>query len=209
MRSANAVTGQDVRQVVTLAVGTLRQVSPDAWHAPAAELDWTRWETAEHVANVLFTYAVRFGLAQPPVSGLMPFRPRADRDDGPQTIISTDPESGPEGLLTILEACGGLLASVQHTADPATVAYHVYGPSNPEGFAAMGIVETLVHTHDVLQGLDVRWSPPRGACERVLRRIFPHVTVDGDAWEVLLWATGRAELPGRPRLTEWRWYGEG
>jgi hypothetical protein len=32
----------------------------------------------------------------------------------------------------------------------------------------------------------------------------PHTT---DPWPTLLWATGRAELPGHPRLTTWRWYG--
>ncbi|WP_328395274.1 hypothetical protein OHS70_08435 [Streptomyces sp. NBC_00390] len=38
-------------------------------------------------------------------------------------------------------------------------------------------------------------------------RHFPHVAIDGDVWETLLWATGRTALPDRPQLTEWRWYG--
>jgi hypothetical protein len=71
----------------------------------------------------------------------------------------------------------------------------------------MAVVETLVHTHDIAQGLNRQWSPPRELCLRVLRKLFPHVTVRGDAWHNLLWATGRAALPDRPRLTEWRWYG--
>ncbi|GAA2210180.1 hypothetical protein GCM10009850_056390 [Nonomuraea monospora] len=199
-------SAEDVRQVVDLAVTTMRQGAPEAWQAKAGSLDWTCWETAEHVANVLFSYALRFGLAKPPTSGRVPFRMRSDRDDGPPTIFSADPASGPEGLLTILEGCGGLLASVRRTADPTVVAFHGYGPSDSEGFAAMGVVETLVHTHDIAQGLGVEWSPPSEPCEKVLGRLFPHVNADGDAWEVLLWATGRAALQDRPRLTEWRWY---
>lgn len=48
------------------------------------------------------------------------------------------------------------------------------------------------------------------------RRVSDHhpVTMGGDdvravvaaARELLLWATGRGELPGRDRLTRWRWH---
>jgi hypothetical protein len=51
------------------------------------------------------------------------------------------------------------------------------------------------------------WDPPADLCDRVLARLFRDVPADTDRWQVLLWATGRAELPGRPRLTSWRWYG--
>ncbi|MGW2006351.1 maleylpyruvate isomerase N-terminal domain-containing protein [Streptomyces nigrescens] len=202
-----SVDGEDVRRVVTLAIDALREAPPQAWEAKAGTLDWTCWETLEHLADDLFTYAARFGLAKPPMSTVLPFRTSSDRSGGPANVIFVERASGPEGLLTILEACGGLLAAVLRTAPSTTVAYHVFGPSGPEGFAAMGVVETLVHTHDITQGLGLEWSPPRELCERVLKKLFPHVAVEGDAWEMLLWATGRTALPDRPRLTEWRWYG--
>ncbi|MGW7080379.1 maleylpyruvate isomerase N-terminal domain-containing protein [Streptomyces sp. NPDC054866] len=208
MQSADiAVDGEDLRRVVTLAIDTLRDADPAAWEAKAGTLEWTCWETLEHLADDLFTYAARFGLAEPPTSTGLPFRTSSDRSGGPENVIFVDRASGPEGLLTILEACGGLLASVLRTAPSTTVAHHVFGPSDPEGFAAMAVVETLVHTHDITQGLNLEWSPPRGLCERVLRRLFPHVAIDFDVWQILLWATGRTALPHRPRLTEWRWYG--
>jgi hypothetical protein len=72
----------------------------------------------------------------------------------------------------------------------------------------MGIVETLLHTHDVAQGLGLTWAPPGGLCDRVLARLFRDVPADQDRWQVLRWATGRADLPGRPRPERWRWYGE-
>ena len=87
-------------------------------------------------------------------------------------------------------------------------AYHSFGVSDPEGFGAMGIVETLLHTHDVAEGLGLAWAPPAGLCDRVLARLFREVPDDQDRWQVLLWATGRADLPGRPRPEQWRWYGE-
>ncbi|MFC9454920.1 hypothetical protein [Streptomyces sp. NPDC056983] len=201
------VDGEDVRRVVTLAVDVLKGADSPAWEAKAGTLEWTCWETLEHLADDLFTYAARFGLAKPPTDTLLPFRTSSDRSGGPANVIFVDRAAGPDGLLTVLEACGGLMASVLRTAPSTTVSYHVFGPSGPEGFAAMAVVETLVHTHDITQGLHRQWSPPRELCERVLRRLFPHVTICGDAWDNLLWATGRTALPDRPRLTEWRWYG--
>lgn len=206
-RADSAVDGEDVRRVVALAIDTLRGADPHAWEAKAGTLEWTCWETLEHLADDLFTYAARFGLAKPPMSALLPFRTSSDRSGGPENVIFVERASGPEGLLVILEACGGLLASVLRMAPSTTVAYHVFGPSDPEGFAAMAVVETLVHMHDIAQGLNLEWSPPRELCERVLKRLFPHAAIDFDVWETLLWATGRTALPDRPRLTEWRWYG--
>ncbi len=94
------------------------------------------------------------------------------------------------------------------TTPPAVRAHHVHGASDPEGFAAMGIVETLVHTHDLAEGLGLAWTPPAGMCSRVLARLFPDAPLTTDPWPTLLWATGRSELSGHARLTTWRWYGE-
>jgi hypothetical protein len=93
------------------------------------------------------------------------------------------------------------------TRSPEVRAYHGYGVSDPEGFAAMGIVETLVHTHDLAEGLGLAWDPPADVCARVLTRLFPDAPGTTAPWPTLLWATGRAELPGRDRLTVWRWHG--
>ena len=38
-------------------------------------------------------------------------------------------------------------------------------------------------------------------------RLFPGAPETTAPWPTLLWATGRAELPGHPRLTTWRWHG--
>ena len=94
------------------------------------------------------------------------------------------------------------------TASPGTRAWHPYGTSDPEGFAAMGVVETLVHGHDVAQGLGLPWEPSADLCARVLNRLFPGAPADAHPWAALLWATGRADLPDRPRLSEWRWDSE-
>jgi hypothetical protein len=61
--------------------------------------------------------------------------------------------------------------------------------------------------NDVAEGLDLTWAPPAELCGRILGRFFPDAPTDTDPWVTLLWATGRAELPGRARPTEWEWHG--
>jgi hypothetical protein len=111
-------------------------------------------------------------------------------------------------VLQAVESCGALLVAMVTTTSPDTRAWHPEGTSDPEGFAAMGVTETLVHGHDAALGLGVSWEPPADLCARVLGRLFPAVPPDPLPWPALLWATGRAELPDRARLDEWRWYGE-
>jgi hypothetical protein len=201
------VSGKHVRQAVAHCVDSLTGIPADRWHVRAGDLEWTCWETLEHLADDLLTYALRFGLAQPMDVPRVPLRISRERPEGPANVIFGDREAGPEGLLTIVEACGGLLAIAVDTAAPTTLAPHVFGASDPEGFAAMGVAETLVHTHDIAQGMHLVREPPQDLSERALRRLFPDVPIADTPWSTLLWATGRIETPDRPRRENWRWYG--
>jgi hypothetical protein len=87
------------------------------------------------------------------------------------------------------------------TSPPQARGWH-WGPTDPAGFAALGVNEILAHTHDIAQGLGISWLPPGPLCAAVLHRLFPDVPA-GDPARVLLWATGRADLAGRRRRTSW------
>jgi hypothetical protein len=76
--------------------------------------------------------------------------------------------------------------------------------SDAAGFAAMGVAEALVHTYDITQGLGVTWRPPDPLSQLVVARLLPDAP-PGRATQVLLWATGRADLEGHPRVSEWVW----
>lgn len=206
--SRSPVTADDVDHAVHLAVDTLAQAPPDAWDAKAGSLEWDCRETVDHTVQALFGYAVQLGPRTPPVEGKVPLSRTARRPGGPANALHADRDAGPEGLLQVWEAVGALVAAMVRTAPPHKRAYHVYGVSDPEGFAAMAVVETLVHTHDVAEGLGLEWAPPADLCARALTRLFPGAPESTDPWPTLLWSTGRTELAGRPRLTEWRWHGE-
>jgi hypothetical protein len=201
------VTAADVTLAVRLAVAALRRAPADAWGNQAGPLEWDCWETVEHIADGLFAYATQLTPATPE-GGYVPIAMTSTRPGGAESAIHVDREKGPAGLLQALEACGALLAAMVTTTSPGTRAWHPYGTSDPEGFAAMGVAEILVHGHDAAQGLGVPWEPPADLCTRVLNRLFPGAPADAHPWAALLWATGRADLPDRPRLGEWRWYSE-
>ncbi|MEK8105242.1 hypothetical protein NKG94_08740 [Micromonospora sp. M12] len=72
----------------------------------------------------------------------------------------------------MVRACAGLLAAAVDAAPSETRAWH-FGLCDPAGFAAMGVAETLLHTHDITVGLGVAWQPPHGLSALVLGRLFP------------------------------------
>lgn len=197
------VTADDVTTAVAAAVTAL-PAAPDAdWSVRAGSLEWDCWETAEHVADDLFCYAAQLGADG--MTDDLPFQAEANYDGGEPNTIRVPTAAGPAGLFAVLTAMGALLASMVRTSDPLVRAQHTYGFADPEASAAMGVLETVVHTHDLACGLGVGWEPDRDLCARVLARLMPDVARSDDAWVDLLWGTGRLGLPGRPRRTRWGW----
>jgi hypothetical protein len=168
--------------------GVLMPHAEADWHVQAGSLEWSCWETAAHVAHDLIAYAGQ--VAGGATASYLPF----------DLVIRPSP---PQAVLEVVAACGRLLSVVVQHADPDSVAWH-WGMSDAAGFAAMGVAETLVHTHDITQGLGVGWRPPESLSRLVVDRLLP-TPPPGRASDVLLWATGRADLAGRPRVSEWAW----
>lgn len=202
------LTATDVRDAVGLALTAFRAAVGSDWHGPAGTLDWDCWETVEHMSDDLFAYAAQLGPRQPALATPVPFRCEPRRPGGPALAISADHESGPVGLLQVLEATGALLTAMVATSAPDPSADpQPFGVDDPDGFAAaVGTAEVLLHAGDVCAGLGIGWEPPGELCRRVLRRLFPAAPVGTDPWLTLRWATGRGELPGHAPVTSWRWY---
>ncbi|OEV02738.1 maleylpyruvate isomerase N-terminal domain-containing protein [Streptomyces oceani] len=209
---AGPVTSEDLRQALHLALTALRSAptDPSRWDSDAGSLTWTCWETTEHLCDDLLGYALQLGAVSKPEDSYVSLAGSSRRDGGPEEAVHADRAAGGvPGLLWLLEGSGALLVAIAGATPPHIRAFHSMGVSDAEGFAAMGIVETLVHTHDLALGLEFDWSPPADLCARVLTRLFPDVSYDeAEPWPTLLWATGRISLPGHGHRENWRWYGE-
>ncbi|WP_329048513.1 hypothetical protein OG738_38770 [Amycolatopsis sp. NBC_01488] len=199
------ITAADVERTVRTTTATLAEALDADWDAPAGPMDWTCWETVEHIADNFFFHAAQLGPRAAATDRPVPFAWARHREGGPGLVIFADRAAGPAGLLRVVEACGALLVAMVRTTPPEVRAFHDEGVFGTEGFAAMTVGETLVHMDDVAAGLGLSWTPPADLCTRVLARFFPGAPADTDPWATLRWATGRGELPGRPRVTRWRW----
>ncbi|MER7844103.1 maleylpyruvate isomerase N-terminal domain-containing protein [Kitasatospora sp. NPDC096077] len=203
-------TPDDLALAVRLAVDTLTAAPADAdWSRPAGTLAWNCRETVEHLADDLLAYAAQLAPARPPRDRYVPFAATRQYPGAPNNFVRADPAAGLPGLLEVLDASGGLMVAVARVTPPDARAFHPWGLADPSGFTAMSLAETLVHLHDVAQGLGLRWDPPAELCTRTLVRIFPDVPRTAAApWPTLLWATGRTALPGLPPRTDWRWHAD-
>ncbi len=206
--SHDPVAASDVTQCVALALSVLRGAVAADWDVPAGTLDWTCWETVEHMSDDLFGYAAQLGPSRPALATPVPFRCEPRRPGGPAVAISADRSAGPDGLLQVFEATGAMLATMVAASRPDPLADpQPFGVDDPDCFAAaMGVAEVLLHTQDVCAGLGISWQPPDGPCARVLARLFPGAPAGTPPWPTLQWATGRAELPGHPAVTSWHWH---
>jgi hypothetical protein len=207
MGERGPVWADDVRDAVGAAVEALSGGRDRDWSVPAGGLEWTCWETVEHVADDLFAYAAQ--LAARDTTYYLPFVTTPRYPGGEPNTIQAQSDAGPDGLLAVLSSCGALLVAAVTAAPPDARGYHTYGLADAEASAAMGVLETVVHVDDVARGLGLEWRPDDDLCTRVLARLMPDVEVGEQApWEVLRWATGRTDLPGRPRRADWRWHNE-
>ncbi|MFF8288237.1 GNAT family N-acetyltransferase [Streptomyces sp. NPDC016309] len=196
-----AMGAHDVDEAVAVVVRALGGVTDRDWSGRAAGLEWSCHDTALHIADDFTGYATQ--LTGRATDSYAPFRLRAE------------PGTTPAGLIRVIGATGGLLSAAVRTTPAGVRAWHPSGMAGADGFAAMGVVEALLHTHDILGALDgtdsadgTGWRPPGRLCARVLDRLFPHVPGSGDPWRTLLWATGRAGPDRRTRPAAWRWYNE-
>ncbi|MEV4757882.1 maleylpyruvate isomerase N-terminal domain-containing protein [Micromonospora sp. NPDC049559] len=179
----------DVHRAVAAMTRTLGPHVERDWRVRAGPLEWSCWTTAAHVAHDLLAYAGQ--LAGRAADGYLPFD------------LTVRPDASPAAVLTVVEAAAGLLGGALDRADPGTRAWH-WGPTDPGGFAAMGVTEILVHTYDIGAGLALDWLPPEELAARALARLFPDAP-PGDPARALLWCTGRIEFDGRARRTSWSW----
>ncbi|MEV4597173.1 hypothetical protein AB0K15_07205 [Amycolatopsis sp. NPDC049253] len=187
------VTAVDLGRALESVENTLRPTVARDWTRNAGELDWDCRQTAEHVGDVLLSYAAQV-VSRP-------------QDHYVRFLAKADEGATPEELLELALTGGRLLQAAVSASRPDTRAYHPTGRADPAGFAAMGCAELLLHGEDLATGLGTELDPPREVCANVVARLFPDEAPASDPWDGLRWCAGRIALPGRSRRVEWKWRG--
>lgn len=186
------LTVDDLVRAAAVCRSTLEPALDEDWTARAGDLTWTCQRTLDHVVDTLFYYAVMLATR----ATARPVMPR-----------NGDLARTPIELLAIVESAAAVLAEVVRAAPAGTLAFHPAGPTDGEGFVALGCEEILIHTSDIAIGLGRPCLPPLDLAERVLWRLFPWAPPEHDPWLTLRWACGRVALPDRERLDpNWYWH---
>ena len=185
----------DPRAAASASIAALDGYTDLDWQrVRAAGLEWSCQKTVLHIVDCLYFYTMQVMYG---------------RTDGYLcTELALDDSVSPPRMLDALSAHADLLHRIARSADPDLRAHHSYGVSDAAGFAAMGVVETLIHTLDVVRGLNPAdpWRPPAELATPVLARLFPDAP-SGDPTDVLLYCCGRAAMGELPQQTDWQWDG--
>jgi hypothetical protein len=183
--------GGDILQAADECATLLDRAADRDWAVPIPEMDGTVAAVVAHIADCLLWYAT-------------------DLAAGPRELATTDlkvrPDASPADLVATVRTFATVLARVVDGSPSDGRGWHPAGMADPSGFAAMGCDEMLLHTADAARGLDLPFTPTSGISEATLRRLFPWAPTGTEPWHTLLWANGRADLPGEERQTGWRWH---
>jgi uncharacterized protein (TIGR03083 family) len=186
------ISPSDMLQAAEHVNAVLRDKVDDDWTRPAGSLDWDVRSTVEHMASGISKYALYLSS-------------RANRFVALRAAAPAEATS--DDLRWALHSVSLSLAQTASGAAPGARGFHVDGMADAEGFLSMGCTEMLVHGADVAAGLGAEFDPDEDLCRRVANRLFPWAPQDTDGWATLLWATGRATLPGQPHVGDsWMWH---
>lgn len=193
----------DVRDTVEDVIDHLSRIPDEGWETPAAGLAWSCRETAAHILDDLGGYAMQLSGERGHGNQYTPLAERIrPRPDGPTFLFWPEEDGGTRAICECLDAVGGLLVAVVATAPPSRIGWHPFGSPDATGLAAMGIAETVLHTHDILEAHGTEYRADDAITARVLDRIFPDTHRSADPWHDLLTATGRT---AGTRGIQWRW----
>ncbi|MGI9608471.1 MAG: maleylpyruvate isomerase N-terminal domain-containing protein [Acidimicrobiales bacterium] len=185
------IDDSDVRTVSAQCARLLNESDHESWTSPVPDLDMSVSAVVAHMAQACLWYSIDLAAGGPDLECI-------------DNQLKTD--ATPAELIATLETYAAMLAAVVETADPGARGFHPFGSADPSGFAAMACDEMLVHSYDAHLGLASSFAPDDAIAGSVLARLFPWVDAGDQPWHALLWANGRIELPGAPRLRRWVWH---
>jgi hypothetical protein len=163
----------------------LTRVADRDWSAPAGTLDWSCWQTVDHMTDCVFSYSLQ--LAGRVRDGWLRL-----------TELHAQPDATPPQLVESLGAVGHTFEAVLAAAPADAIASDAIFDLRPSDWAARALNELLLHTHDVLVGLGDGFEPSRAVCSFVFSTptLWMYDGVErmnvADAWRTMLVGSGRS-----------------
>jgi DinB superfamily len=124
------------------------------WSRRAGALEWTCWQTVDHMLDCLLSYAMQ-------VAG------RVQTDFLPFGELHAEPEASNQDLLAGLGAVGQIFHDVVSRAEPGITASDGLVSLDVGDWCATAAYELVLHAHDVAIGLGVEWELPSGLCSTI------------------------------------------
>lgn len=189
------LTPQCVLDAAAWTVEVAARVPADRWTTTADGGDpaaWSARRNLDHCVDTLLLYSAYVsrratGRLAPPRNG--------------------DADAGRKQLASALLSSASILVDVLTGLRPHERAFHPSGRADRSGWVGMACTELLVHSYDVARAGGI--PPERGPVElaaATVGRVLPWTPDEGDGWQQLLWATGRAALGDRPpQAVDWWW----
>ena len=168
----------DLESTGDLVASQLRAVRDSDWTRPVQGLDWTCWQTADHLATVLLTFAARAA---------------GRATDSFPMARSSDPTLSGSQVVDLIASSTRLLGLALGDLHPGSRIFHPAGLADQEGYVAMACDELLVHGAEI-SAMDDPFQPPSEIAGLVVRRLFPWAPAGFGGWETLRWANDRADL---------------
>ena len=136
-------------------LGALSDVSDQDWTKPAFGLEWTCWQTVDHMIDCVFSYA--FQLAARVPSGFLPF----NELHAQPTATAADLILGLSGVITAFTAIA------DSAFDGASASDGVVVLSVPD-WRSRAAFELALHTYDVVSALGRGFALPTDLARRLI-----------------------------------------
>lgn len=178
------MTADELAAVVECSLDALGDVTALDWSTAAGTLEWSCRQTVDHLADCTLSFALQ--IATGATSGFVPIEE-----------LRASPTATPMELVFLVGGVSRLLLAAVRASDPATTASDGVVELALGDWCARAAYELLLHTHDVLSGLERPFEPPAELCRSVLASDALWMLARGRAaavaspWQALLEGSGR------------------
>jgi hypothetical protein len=179
-----SMTDDEVAVLVGLSLEALADVRDIDWSSRAGVLEWSCWQTADHLMDCIFSYALQIGAQAQ--SGYIPIEE-----------LHAKPEADPGDLIAGLRGVTSLFLGVVRDAPRNLTASDGVLQLALSDWCARMSYELAVHTHDVISGLTGVFVPLLQICRAILESDSlwmldrEQANAESDPWLALLRGSGR------------------